>query len=76
MIDYKSKDEYIDKKNSRINEKEENNIKYTDNRKDQFNEISLDELHSRRNALIKVRNDITFLYNKLPIKFFSKEQKR
>ena len=76
MIDYKSKDEYIDKKNSRINEKEENNIKYADNRKDQFNELSLDELHSRRNTLIKARNDITFLYNNLPTKLISNEQKR
>ena len=76
LIDYNSKDEYIDKKNNRINEKEENNIKYTDNRKEEFDELSLDELHSRRNALIKERNDITFLYNKLPCKLLSKEQKR
>ena len=76
MIDYNSKDEYIDKNNSRINEKEENNIKYSDNRKDQFNEFSLDELHSRRNSLIKARNDITFLYNNLPTKLISNEQKR
>ena len=78
LIDYNSKEnEYIEKKNSKINEKEANDILYEDNnKKDQFEDLSLDELHSRRNALIKERNDITFLYNKLPIKLINKEQKK
>ncbi len=53
------------------NENEENDV-YDDD----FGELNMDELHSRRNNLIKERNDITFLYNKLPIKLVSKEQRR
>ena len=34
----------------------------------------IDELHSRRNNLIKERNEITVLYNKLPINIIDKEQ--
>ena len=72
LIDYKKENEYIEKSNNRLNVKKENHIQ----NEDQFEELSLDELHSRRNALIKERNDITVLYNKLPIKLTNKEQKK
>ena len=52
------------------NENEENVV----NEHYNFEELNVDELHSRRNNLIKERNDITFLYNKLPIKFVSKNR--
>ena len=74
----------MEKDNNKINENEDiNNNQYSDKKceaenknKENFEELSVDELHSRRNSLIKERNEITVLYNKLPIKIESKEQMR
>ena len=60
-----------------INREIEENYNYKNeeiNDNDKYEELSIDELHSRRNTLLKERNDITFLYNKLPIKLVNKEQ--
>ena len=70
-----------EKDNNRHNdigkEGEENNNQYRENiLEDEYEELSVDELHTKRNKLIKERNDITFLYNKLPVKLVSKEQIR
>ena len=37
-------------------------------------DLNIEELHNKRNELIQQRNNITILYNKLPIKLISKEQ--
>ena len=79
LVKYKSSE--IDySKNNRDNDidigNEEKYNKSEENRMISFEELSLDELHTKRNQLLKERNDITFLYNKLPIKFISKEQMR
>ena len=47
-------------------EKSEENINYED--------LSFEELQNQRNELIKERKEITFLYDKLPIKLVDKEQ--
>ena len=82
-IDYDLLDNNLNDKrdNYRFNDiekgEEENNNQSEDNKiKDEFEELSLDELHTKRNKLIKERTDITFLYNKLPVKLVSKEQIR
>ena len=51
-------------------EKDEENIKQYEGfeEKCSFEELSIEELHSKRNSLIKKRNEINALYNKLPIK--------
>ena len=78
---YKNKDEYSEKDNKKYNisikkqnqikreikkEKSEENINYED--------LSFEELQNQRNELIKERKEITFLYDKLPIKLVDKEQ--
>ena len=78
---YKNKDEYSEKDNKKYNisikkqnqikreikkEKSEENINYED--------LSFEELQNQRNELIKERKEITFLYDKLPIKLVNKEQ--
>jgi len=72
------KDDYIENNsNNKIDSDNEENNKYEEfNMEDEFEELNVDELHSRRNSLIKERKDITFLINKLPIKLVSKEQIR
>ena len=68
----KNKD--LDKTNEEKNKKEisikfkhlEENINYED--------LSIDELHNERNVLIKERDEMTILYDKLPIKLVTKEQ--
>ena len=71
------KDHNVKNKEYKYEDEEYNNNQYKDNNiKNAFEELSLDELHSKRNSLIKQRNDINFLYNKLPIKLISKEQIR
>lgn len=63
--------------NNKISSDNEENNKYEEfYMEDEFEELNVDELHGRRNTLIKERNDITFLINKLPIKLVSKEQIR
>jgi len=65
--------------NEQLNEEQDNEYsnQYENNEEmeDQknFGEL-IDELHSRRNNLIKERNEITVLYNKLPINIVDKEQ--
>ena len=54
------------------NQYESNNNEEMENQYN-FGEL-IDELHSRRNNLIKERNEITVLYNKLPINIVDKEQ--
>ena len=49
--------------------KNENNIE-----NDNFEGLSEEELHNKRNEYIKERDKITNLYEKLPIKLVSKEQ--
>ena len=49
--------------------KNENNIE-----NDNFEDLSEEELHNKRNEYIKERDKITNLYEKLPIKLVSKEQ--
>ena len=39
-----------------------------------FEELSVEELHNKRNTLIKERNKLNFLYEKLPIKLVNREQ--
>ena len=39
-----------------------------------FEDLNVEELHNERNALIKERDEISIIYNKLPIKLVSKEQ--
>ena len=39
-----------------------------------YENLSIEELHNERNALIKERNEKTNLYDKLPIKLVTKEQ--
>ena len=79
LANYKSS-EMDYSKNNRDNDmdrgNEENYNKSEENRMISFEELSLDELHTIRNQLLKERNDITFLYNKLPIKLISKEEMR
>ena len=70
IIKFKKFDINIDNQNQNDvsrNTKNEENIKT-------FEDLSIEELHNERNALIKERDEITFLYNKLPIKLVSKEQ--
>ena len=71
---YKMKNKDLDKTNEEKNKKEisikfkhlEENINYED--------LSIDELHNERNVLIKERDEMTILYDKLPIKLVTKEQ--
>ena len=60
----------LDSRNKKENLRNTNNEENTKN----FEDLSIEELHNERNALIKERDEITFLYNKLPIKLVSKEQ--
>ena len=43
-------------------------------KKIKLEELSTEELHNKRNNLIKERNKIKTLYDKLPIKLVSKEE--
>ena len=71
---YKMKNKDLDKNKEEKNKKEisikfkhlEENINYED--------LSIDELHNERNVLIKERDEMTILYDKLPIKLVTKEQ--
>ena len=71
---YKMKNKDLDKTNEEKNKKQisikfkhlEENINYED--------LSIDELHNERNVLIKERDEMTILYDKLPIKLVTKEQ--
>ena len=71
---YKMKNKDLDKTNEEKNKKEisikfkhlEENINYED--------LSIDELHNERNVLIKERDEMTILYDKLPIKLVTREQ--
>ena len=49
--------------------KEENNRENLN-----FEGLSVEELHNKRNEFIKERDNITILYEKLPIKLINKEQ--
>ena len=54
----------------------EENINHYEEDEDRcnFEELNVEELHSKRNSLIKKRTEITALYNKLPTKIIGKEQ--
>ena len=80
-----TENDYNDINNDNYYESEDNEIENNNNiyqneetseDEEQYDELNIDELHSIRNSLIKKRNDITFLYNKLPIKLVSKEHIR
>lgn len=61
--------------NDKSNEGEENISQYDESESNiNYDELSVDELHNKRNALIKERNNITFLFDKFPIKLVSKAQ--
>jgi hypothetical protein len=70
--DFNNEEMNEEKNNEYGNQYESNNNEEMEN---QYNIGELiDELHSRRNNLIKERNEITVLYNKLPINIVDKEQ--